>query len=91
MGVDEILNKYDFVESYDESIKRITSDSPLHPVYKKWLGATFDIQDIWGYVEVGLISLSKARELTASVIEQYSILNNNDREAITADNTPDKA
>lgn len=45
--------------------------SKLNPIYEKHLPICWIIQDIYGHVANENISLGKARELTASVIEQH--------------------
>lgn len=64
----EELNK-EYGRPVEEHIAALKSNA-LHPVYKKWLPILFTIQDVYGHVEQGNISLGKARELTAAIIEK---------------------
>ena len=66
MTVDELHEKFGFK---DPTI--IKGKLSLNPIYRKHLPACWIIQDIYGHVEQGNISLGKARELTAAVIEKY--------------------
>lgn len=64
MTTEEIIDKYSFPIE-ERSVNK------LHPVYSKWLPVCWIIEDIYGAVENGSISLGKARELTSAVIEEY--------------------
>ncbi len=70
MTVTELNEKY----GLDNNITAealIGRGSKLHPVYVKHLPACWIIETIYGHVANENISLGKARELTASVIEQH--------------------
>lgn len=66
MTVNELHDKYGFsIES-----QFVNGELVLNPIYNKHLPACWLIQDVWGHVEAGNISLGKARELTAAIIEE---------------------
>mgnify|MGYP003421614269 FL=1 len=70
MTVEELHEKY----GLDNNITAealIWRGSKLNPIYEKHLFACWIIETIYGHVANENISLGKARELTASVIEQH--------------------
>lgn len=70
MTVTELYEKYGLDNDLTTE-KLIQRGSILHPVYEKHLRACWIIETIYGHVANENISLGKARELTASVIEQH--------------------
>ncbi len=68
MTKEELFEKYDFKESKEEFLSRLND---LHPVYKRHLSAAWVIQSVWGHASMENISLGKAREMTASIIEEH--------------------
>lgn len=68
MTLDELNEKYSFM--LEDCI--VDGKLTLHPTYKKWLPVCWIIENIYGHVECGNISLGKARELTAAAIEEFS-------------------
>ena len=65
MTIEELHEKYGFKpEEY-------VSTAKLHPVYERWLPACWIIQDVYAALEAGHISLGKARELTAAIIQAH--------------------
>lgn len=72
MTLEELNERYGFGKpTYEELIERQKSGQVLNPIYKKHLPACWIIQSVWGHVENGNISLGKARELTAAIIEEH--------------------
>lgn len=76
MTLDKLLDKYELNETDEQLAERIAK-MESHSTRKKWNNAVWLIQSVWGYVNSGNITLSKARELTASIIESESIKTNN--------------
>ena len=72
MTLDKLLDKYELDET-DEELEERVRKIKLHPTREKWKDAVWLIQSVWGYVNSGNITLSKARELTASIIESESV------------------
>jgi hypothetical protein len=66
MTFEELEEKYGFKE-----LTIIDGRVTLNPIYKKWLPATWVIDNIYAHQQAGNISLSKARELTAATIEEH--------------------
>lgn len=71
MTIEELNDKFGFKETLDDLKNRRKNGQILHPIYDKHLPAAWIIQDIWGHVDNGNISLGKARELTTAVIESH--------------------
>lgn len=70
MTAKELHDKFGWHETFEEIKARFEAGQKLHPTYEKHLPACWIIQDVYGAVENGKISLGKARELTASIIEE---------------------
>lgn len=68
---DELEEKYGFKETLEEVIKRNKQNVVLNATYSKHLPACWIIEDIYGQLSNETISLGKARELTAAVIEEH--------------------
>lgn len=70
---ESLQEKYGFDKkiNVEELIKKHENGIILNPIYEKHLPACWVIQDIWGHVMNENMSLGKARELTASVIEEH--------------------
>ena len=81
MTLEELSKRYGFGNpTVEELMERQKSGQVLNPIYEKHLPACWVIQSIWGHVENGNISLGKARELTAAVIEEHFKAISNDPE-----------
>lgn len=52
-------------------VKVVESGEKIHPIYLKHLKAIFEIERIYVLVKEDKISLGKAKELTAGVIEHF--------------------
>jgi hypothetical protein len=77
----EDLNKiYGF--AYTEIVER---GEKLHPIYLKHLKATWEIEAVYDLVHAEQISLGKARELTAAIIETFNQLPTDEQRNLVRD------
>ena len=76
MTIEELESKYGFdrntsVDALKDTDTANTITVALDPVYLKHLPACWIIQDVYGHVDNGTISLGKAREYVAAIIEEH--------------------
>lgn len=71
MTFEELHEKYGFNETLEAVLERHKAGVTLHPVYSKHLPACWVIQEIYEYLMCEKMTLGKARELVAAVIEEH--------------------
>ena len=70
----EIKAKYPSGPAYEAMIKEFSFPTEhldfntLHPIYKRYLVAAYDLQEIWGHYAAENVSGGKARELSSVAI-----------------------
>lgn len=68
LTIEQLNEKYGWpVEEHINALK----SGGLHPIYNKHLPVCWLIQNVYGHVENETMSLGKARELTASIVEDH--------------------
>ncbi len=76
MTVEDLNKKYGFDKEItaEELMNRQKSGQVLNPIYHKHLHACRLIQNVWKHLNNERISLDKALELTAAIIEEHNKL-----------------
>lgn len=64
--LEKLLTTYD-LDNFEEN----PDLGDIHPIHKKHCAASWQIQDVYGYLYTEQISRGKARELTSGIIEYY--------------------
>ena len=68
----ELESAYGIMQDEQVELIKNSGNMVLHPTYKKWIKLTQLIDTIWSKVEVGDLSQSKAREMTALAIQNFT-------------------